>query len=201
MRCSTASPPASPEGQRGFLAEVPRLREMIGTIAQQQRRLDTVQRAFLREPLANALQTEISSFSHQIAGFQKPLATAFRQAARGWSAVANRQWQGAQAIATRTPTPQVFRAGDPVDRDQEAFVPRLGVIGELESQLTLATGCPGLLLYGRRRTGKTTALKNLDEFLPSAVRVATMSMQNPEGIHLTGPFLPVGVERGCGGFG
>jgi len=42
----------------------------------------------------------------------------------------------------------------------------------------LSTGCPGLILYGRRRVGKSTVLKNLPAFLPSRVHVATLSMQN-----------------------
>jgi len=38
---------------------------------------------------------------------------------------------------------------------------------------------PGAPPLGRRRTGKSTALKNLDGILPGEVRVATISMQNP----------------------
>jgi hypothetical protein len=53
------------------------------------------------------------------------------------------------------------------------------VIGQLERQLILATGCPGLLIYGRRRMGKSTLIRNLDAFVPEAVRIANVSMQNP----------------------
>jgi AAA domain len=168
-----------PVGERGFLAEVPKLRGMIAEIAGQQRRLDTVHRAFLREPLALGLRTQIENFRHQVAGFREPLASEFRAAAALWLAVADGRWHEAEAVMKREPIAQVFRAGDPVDRAQEAFVPRLDVIGQLEGQLTLSTGCPGLVLYGRRRTGKSTALRNLDGFLPSKVRVAAISMQNP----------------------
>jgi predicted AAA+ superfamily ATPase len=59
--------------------------------------------------------------------------------------------------------PQVFRAGDPVDRCQESFIRRDGLLGDLNRQLTLAGGCPGLVLYGCRRMGKSTlrAIKQL----------------------------------------
>jgi hypothetical protein len=168
-----------PQGERRFLADVPKLRDMIAEIAARQRQLDTVHRPFLREPLAQALRTQIENFSHQIAGFREPLASEFRAAGAQWLAIADGQWREAEAVVKREPIAQVFRAGDPVDRAQEAFIPRLEVIGELESQLMLATGCPGLVLYGRRRTGKSTALKNLDGFLPPEVAVTTISMQDP----------------------
>ncbi len=73
---------------------------------------------------------------------------------------------------------QVFRAGMPVDHDGEAFVPRYGVLGELERQVLLATGCPGLVIYGRRRTGKSTLLRNLGPFLPPSVLTVFVSMQD-----------------------
>ncbi len=85
-----------------------------------------------------------------------------------------------QGILLKEPSPQVFRAGDPVDRNQEAFIPRYDVIGNLEKQVMLSTGCPGVVLYGRRRIGKSTILKNLHGFLPDYVLPVIISMQNPE---------------------
>src|SRR6516225_913585 len=99
-----------PEGKRGFLAEVPKLRGMIAEIAGQQRRLDTVHRPFLREPLARGLRTQIENFRHQIAGFRQPLASEFRAAAAQWLIVAERQWHDAEAVVKREPIAQVFRA-------------------------------------------------------------------------------------------
>ena len=93
----------------------------------------------------------------------------FRKAAEHWLEIADQQWQSTQAVLYKEPTPQVFRAGDPVDRNQEAFVPRYNVVGDLEKQIMLSTGCPGIILYGRRRMGKSTILKNLRGFLPGSV--------------------------------
>ncbi len=58
-------------------------------------------------------------------------------------------------------------------------MPRYDVIGQLESQITLSTGCPGIVLYGRRRVGKSTILKNLVGFLPVEVLTVRASMQHP----------------------
>ncbi len=53
------------------------------------------------------------------------------------------------------------------------------MLGQLERQVMLATGCPGLLIYGLRCMGKSTLLRNLDGFLPPSVRIVSISMQNP----------------------
>jgi hypothetical protein len=153
---------------------------MMAGIAAQQRELDRATRAIFREPLAHLLHTEILNVQHQLDGLREPLASEARNAARAWLAVADRQWREAQTVLARAPTPQVFRAGDPVDLAQEAFVPRMGVIGEITSLLLLATGCPGLVLYGRRRTGKSTTLRALRHFLPAETRVTVISMQGPQ---------------------
>ena len=52
----------------------------------------------------------------------------------------DRKYSSIKKILDREPRPQVFRAGNPVDRAQEAFIPRDAVIGELDRQLTLAVG-------------------------------------------------------------
>ncbi len=142
-----------------------------------QARLDTLDRAFLREPFAALLVKEIESFEQQIAGYTPPLSTELRKAARRWLEIALRQLDAARATTTREPTHQVFRAGDPVDREREAFVLRAAILSELEQQAVLATGCPGLLVYGRRRMGKSTLLRNLEGLLPPQLRVASLSMQ------------------------
>ncbi len=169
-----------PEGKEGFLNQTSRLRAMVAEITKQQTRFETVNRPVLREPLAQALCKEIENFQYRIAGFHEPLATEFRRASTHWLALAQAQWQQTQTILQKEPAPQLFRAGDPVNREQEAFVPRYSVVGDLEQQIMLATGCPGVVLYGRRRMGKSTVLGNLSGFLPSTVVPVTISMQDPQ---------------------
>lgn len=168
-----------PEGEKGFLSETRRLREMVKEITNLQTRLDTMDRPIFREPLAQVLCKEIENFQQRVGGFHEPLASEFRVAATFWHKIAELQFQEAKAIVAKEPSPQVFRAGDPVDRNKEAFVPRASVVGDLEKQIMLSTGCPGIILYGRRRMGKSTIMRNLSGFLPSAVVPVVISMQNP----------------------
>ena len=168
-----------PEGGIGFLAQTPKLKTEISDITALQRRLVTQVQPFLKEPEAALLVEKIRNFQSRVSGYHEPLGSEFRQAAGNWLAVAEAQYQGLRKALDLQPQPQVFRAGDPVSREQEAFVQRLEVLGELDRQLSLATGCPGLVLYGRRM-GKSTLLKNLYDFLPVSVNVAVVSMQNPQ---------------------
>jgi hypothetical protein len=166
-----------PSGERGFLRQTKKFCELAHPITASQAKLDTLNRPFLREPYAALLVTDVEKFLQQSAGFQPPLSTELRKAARQWLVIARRELDAARAATTREPTRQVFRAGDPVDREREAFVVRAAILGELEQQVMLATGCPGLLLYGRRRMGKTTLLRNLEGLLPSQVKAVQISMQ------------------------
>lgn len=166
-----------PEGEKDFLKETPALRRRAHEITVLQARLNTLGRPFLREPFAALLVKEVETFIDQIAGFKPPLSVEMRKAARNWLANARSQLDDARTAVTREPTHQVFRAGDPVDREHEAFVVRAGLLSELERQVLLATGCPGLVIYGRRRMGKSTLVRNLKGFLPPRVSVALLSMQ------------------------
>jgi hypothetical protein len=168
-----------PEGQKGFLRQNPQVRAWLEEIAHQQLRLNTVARPVLREPLALNLVQEIENFGHRLGGFEEPLRTEFRAAALKWEALAKEQLDEARCMLTRQPVRQVFRAGDPVDRESEAFVPRDAVLGDLDQQVELATGCPGVVLYARRRMGKSTLLRNLTGFLPQHIQAAVISLQDP----------------------
>ena len=169
---------------------------MVAGIAEAQRRVDSVDRPFLRQPYAETLVSKIEAFHGQISGFHEPLASEFGRAADAWLKRAQAQLEEIKKITGREPTPQVFRAGDPVDRSQEAFVPRMGVIGQVERQVTLASGCPGLLIYGRRRMGKSTLIRNLDAFVPDTVRIASVSMQNPKLFSSTAYFVRL-IDEKC----
>ena len=184
-----------PEGDKGFLREVPEIKSQVAAIAQAQRRLDAVNVPAFREPLTAALLREIRDFRGRVAGLRYPLNTTFREAALDWITVANRQHSEAKRILESRPVAQVFRAGDPVERSQEAFLPRWPIIEELQGQITLATGCTGLLLYGRRRMGKSTLLKNLRPFLPGSISIASLSMQDPRVFGSLGQW--VGSVAGC----
>lgn len=167
-----------PEGKQGFLWETAALRHRVHQITALQARIDTLDRPFLREPYAALLSKEIETFEQQAAGVRPPLSTEFRKAARIWAEIARRQYDATQTAVSREPIRQVFRAGDPVNRESEAFVLRASILRELERQVMLASGCPGLLVYGRRRMGKSSLVRNLIGFLPPRVAVANLSMQD-----------------------
>jgi hypothetical protein len=166
-----------PEGEKGFLGETARVKEMVGEIARLQRQLDTMDRPSFREPVALTLKEKIGIFKDRMGGFAQPLASEFRRAAESWLAIAQRQHDKTRAQMRREPAPQVFRAGEPVESDTEAFVPRMPIIEQLEGQIMLATGYPGLLIGGRRRMGKSTLIRNLSGFIPESVKVVPISMQ------------------------
>ena len=169
-----------PEGEKGVLGQTRRVQELVHEIAVEQNLLNTATRPILRQPFARSLHRTIENFSLRVSGFHEPLNREFRNASSKWLALAQRDLDDTQLILDQEPSPQVFRAGDPVDRDQEAFVIRHQVMDDLAQQLMLSTGCPGLILYGRRRVGKSTLLGDLPKFLPSDVIPVTMSMQHPE---------------------
>jgi hypothetical protein len=169
-----------PEGEKRFLQQAQQIRDWAGDIASIQARLNTIDRAIFRQPYAQLLVTEIENFQSRLGGFDFDIAREFRAASENWKQIALRQWKEAEAVTARQPVHQVFRAGDPIDRSREAFVPRDAVVGALEQQIMLSTGCPGIILYGRRRVGKSTVLRNLDGFLPPSVIPIVVSMQNPE---------------------
>lgn len=171
-----------PTGDSGFLAQTQIVREGAARVAQLQARVNAIDRPVFREASARQLLDEIERFRGQISGLREPLASEFRAAAFAWKQTAERQLAQVRTAVQQEPVRQVFRAGDPVNRGQEAFIPRVNVIGKLEQQVMLATGCPGVILYGRRRRGKSSALRNLTGLglLPVSVHVAAISMQDPE---------------------
>ena len=52
----------------------------------------------------------------QLGGFQEPLRSEFRNAARSWLLRAQGQLQEIETTATKESATQLFRAGDPVNR-------------------------------------------------------------------------------------
>ncbi len=168
-----------PEGEKGFLNETKIIREGINEIAGIQLRINIVNRPYFKDILTQSLCKEVEVFKSRIGGLHEPLQSEFYKASENWLKIANKQHEAVKKITSKEATPQVFRAGDPVNREAEAFIIRSNIIGELERQIMLSSGCPGIVLYGRRRTGKSTLVKNLKGFLPVTVIPVNLSFQNP----------------------
>jgi hypothetical protein len=167
-----------PEGKRGYLAETRRVRELVESVVRQQFRLDETTRPYFREIEARNLVAEIRNFQGRVSGMREPLATEFQKAANAWLMLAEAQVADAGEAIRAEPAPQVFRAGVPVEGEREAFIPRLRVLEQLEGQIMLATGCPGVLLRAPRRMGKSSLLKNVAAFLPRDTAVVFESLQS-----------------------
>jgi hypothetical protein len=170
-----------PEGKGGFLAETRRVRELADAIARQQLRVDTTSRPYFREIEARNLVAEIRNFQGRVSGMNEPLAIEFRKASENWLELADAQVATATEAARAEPTPQVFRAGDPVAWEREAFVPRFRLLEELEGQIMLGPGCPAccsarLGAWGRVRCSRTCRSSCLME-CPQCI-----SLFNPHGI-------------------
>jgi len=87
-----------PTGEKGVLHETRYLKEMISEICQLQRKLNTQERPFLREPTANLLCKVIENFHYRVSGFAEPLASEFRTAAQHWLSTAQKQYQQIIAV-------------------------------------------------------------------------------------------------------
>jgi hypothetical protein len=169
-----------PQGERGYQRQTATLREVSLALVAVAVRAETDQNPALRPGQAAELCLRVNELRDQIAGFDEPLASEFLKAAAHWQKLAEALRTETRALAEQLPHAQVFRAGDKVaDRNREAFVMRGSVIQELQQQLLLATGCPGVVLYGRRRVGKSSVIGNLDGFLPDKVHTAVISLQDP----------------------
>lgn len=178
-----------PQGSKGYLAETRRVRELAETIVRQQLSVDTTRRAHFLEIQTRGLVAEIRHFQAGISGMNEPLATEFRKASDNWLELAKAQVAKAGESTRAERAPQVFRAGDPVAGEKEAFVPRFRVLEELEGQLLMGSGCPGVLLRAPRRMGKSSLLKNISTFLTSDVTVVVMSLQSAKLFSSTGHFV------------
>ncbi|NYZ15497.1 hypothetical protein HL658_23405 [Azospirillum sp. RWY-5-1] len=171
---------ALPEGKMGFLTQTADVKAAAAAIAADAREVATRTRPLFRALAAERLVNRIIAFQGTVTGYHEPLASELRVASVQWLAQAESLAREAGVAAEQAGIRQYFRAGDPVDREGEAFVARAPVLAELERQVLLAAGCPGLLLYGRRRVGKSTVLKGLEGLIPGEVLPLYVSLQNPQ---------------------
>ncbi|MCG8459898.1 MAG: hypothetical protein MI919_26760, partial [Holophagales bacterium] len=183
-----------PAGEKGFLKQTTALREKALEITRLETRIAILDRPFLAEPFVELLIKTIEQFADQIAGFEEPLASEFRKAAKVWMRSAEAQQSRIRAAANAR-AKQVFRAGDPINRENEAYLFRGGPIGEIERQTMLVGGSPGLVVYGRRRMGKTTLIRNLQGVLPSTTMILYFSMQAARAFDSEAAFVSLLGER------
>ena len=129
-----------PEGEEGFLSETRHPRESVDEITRLQARLAT-------SPIDPSCASYAEIALHEdrefpVPGRWVPWAAQLRGPARRrptGCGSPKRQLLEIRPVLEREPTPQVFRAGDPVDREREAFVPTASASStELEQQVMLS---------------------------------------------------------------
>ena len=108
------------------------------------------------------LRQELETFRGAMAFTAAPVGTMFQPLAARWlelvkTTEAEIRWR---LQFTALPNPFVF--GNPLQpRDESLFVGRRDILRALESYILNTNQRPSLLLYGRRRTGKSSTLLNL----------------------------------------
>jgi hypothetical protein len=110
----------------------------------------------------NTLQRELTISSESYATRFCPIAASWQQLVTG------RLQELADAVERSQEIDNPYVVGVPLTEQQEIFVGRADIVARIE-QLLLDRRCPPLLLYGQRRMGKTSLLRNLGRLLPSTI--------------------------------
>ncbi|MEO1209251.1 MAG: AAA family ATPase [Cyanobacteria bacterium J06638_20] len=106
-------------------------------------------------------------------------AVRFRPIAQRWgNIIALELDELTQAAELRQEIDSPYIIGVPLTQQQEIFVGRTDISTRIE-QLLLDRRRPPLLLYGQRRTGKTSLLNNLGRLLPQSIVPLFVDLQGP----------------------
>lgn len=106
-------------------------------------------------------------------------AVRFRPIAQRWSNIIQLELDDlTKAAELRQEIDSPYIIGVPLTERQEIFVGRTDISARIE-QLLLDRRRPPLLLYGQRRTGKTSLLNNLGRLLPNSIIPLFVDLQGP----------------------
>lgn len=110
----------------------------------------------------NSLVRELTLSSDPYAARFYPIATRWHQMVSG------HVQEMAEAVEQSQEIDNPYIVGVPLTEQQEIFVGRTDIVGRIE-QLLVDRRSPPLLLYGQRRMGKTSLLRNLGRLLPRTI--------------------------------
>ena len=143
-------------------------RRRIDTIAQNARDYLTRVTAVGQMKILQELQGELHALQNAVALVGPPVGPSFQPLASRWLALVEQEQANCQQQLTFTPLPNPFVVGNPLQpRDLDLFKGRRDIIAALEEHIINTDQGPTLLLYGRRRIGKTSTLLNLPRLLSS----------------------------------
>jgi len=126
-----------------------------------------------------AVEQDLDGLLRELIRGSHPYAARFTPIARQWrDVVADHARELAAAVEQRQEIDSPYVIGVPLTHRQESFVGRSDIGARIE-QLLLDRRRPPLLLYGQRRTGKTSLLNNLGRLLPRSIVPLFVDLQGP----------------------
>jgi hypothetical protein len=127
----------------------------------------------------DALEERLDGLLRELTRSSEPYAQRFRPIAAKWRQTLAAYVQTLiEAVESRQEISNPYIIGIPLTEHQEIFVGRSDISERIE-RLLLDNRCPPLLLYGQRRTGKTSLLNNLGKLLPSTIIPLFIDLQGP----------------------
>ncbi len=127
----------------------------------------------------DALEERLDGLLRELTRSSEHYAQRFRPIAAKWrETLADYVQTLTEVVESRQEISNPYIIGIPLTEHQEIFVGRSDVSERIE-RLLLNSRCPPLLLYGQRRTGKTSLLNNLGKLLPSTIIPLFVDLQGP----------------------
>ena len=127
----------------------------------------------------DAIEERLDGLLRELTRSSEHYAIRFHPIAASWrKTIANYVNTLSAVVESNQEISNPYIIGIPLTEHQEIFVGRSDVSERIE-KLLLDSRCPPLLLYGQRRTGKTSLLNNLGKLLPSTIVPLFVDLQGP----------------------
>lgn len=173
-------------GQIYHSLTVGELNDPAGTLLRSFNRISEDVDAALNQNSAYNQRLALKAIADRLDGFVRELtrssdqyAVRFRPIAQRWSRIIELTLEElVQASELQQEIDSPYIIGVPLTERQDIFVGRTEISSRIE-QLLLDRRRPPLLLYGQRRTGKTSLLNNLGRLLPNSIIPMFVDLQGP----------------------
>ena len=127
----------------------------------------------------SAVEDRLDGLLRELTRSSEPYAVRFRPTAREWRKIVGDYVHDLiDTVELRQEIDNPYVIGVPLTEQQEIFVGRIDIGARIEGLLLDRRRAP-LLLYGQRRTGKTSLLNNLGRLLPSTLVPLFVDLQGP----------------------
>lgn len=177
---------SDPELRPGSLATL----RILRTVAEQARLLQQAQTPLTRSLAANkanALLTHILETGVDIC--PEPEWSLIQKIAEQWRKIFSFEGGTLNEELLRRPITNPYEGYSGLPVTGSAFVGRSGIIRQLETLWASALVAPPLVLFGHRRMGKSSILRNLTQVLPTESHLVYLDMQDSGFVEHTGELL------------